>query len=355
MRILLTGSAGFIGFHLAQKLVEQGMEVFGVDNINPYYDTGLKYKRLEVLGFSQEDIDRGQLAVSQYCSRHRFLKLDLNGRQAMERFFSEHQFDVIFHLAAQAGVRYSKENPLAYVDDNLGAFAHVLEGARTQKVQHFVYASSSSVYGLNQNHPYQESHPTQHPVSLYAATKKSNEMMAHAYSYLYNIPTTGLRFFTVYGPWGRPDMAPMMFLKSILNDQPITVFNGGKMYRDFTYIDTVVEGCCAVLKKPPMFNDGWRAQQPQTHRSVAPYAIYNIGGEQTILLSDFIETLEAVVGKRCRKKHQSMPLGDVMRTEACMQHFIADFGPLHTTDLQTGLSRLVAWYQKFYGFSCVDT
>ena len=348
MRVLLTGSAGFIGFHLAKRLVDSGYDVIGVDNINAYYDVELKYKRLDNLGFNRDKVNTGQLIVSQESHRHRFLKIDLNDRQKMLEFFSEHSFDLIFHLAGQAGVRYSLENPLAYIDDNVVAFVNILEGARSQKVQHLVYASSSSVYGLNHNYPYATNQSTEHPVSLYAATKKSNEMMAHAYSHLFRIPTTGLLFFTVYGPWGRPDMAPMLFLKAILTNQPIRVFNHGNMYRDFTYIDTIVEGCHAVLQRPPSPEDSWNPKQPQPNQSSAPFAIHNIGGEQTVKLIDFISTLESVTGRKCEKHYENAPPGDVMHTEASMHDFTEKFGPLNSVSLSEGLFHLVNWYQAFY-------
>ena len=347
MRILLTGTAGFIGFHLARRLVSEGYDVFSVDNVNAYYDVGLKYKRLQLLGFSRAEIDSCQRVCSKLAVNHQFIKLDLNNRSAMDELFSKYKFDVIVHLAAQAGVRYSLQNPLAYIDDNVGAFANILEGARAQQVQHLVYASSSSVYGLNQTHPYQTSQLACHPVSLYAATKKSSEMMAHAYSHLFQIPTTGLRFFTVYGPWGRPDMAPMLFLQSILASQSIDVFNHGNMYRDFTFIDTVVEGCYRVLKQPPLPDSAWDASQPVPNRSSAPYALYNIGGEQTVKLSDFIKTLETVAGKSAKKKYKNAPPGDVQSTEACMRDFYATFGSLDKVSLKDGLTALVDWYRSY--------
>lgn len=347
MRILLTGTAGFIGFHLARRLVSEGYDVFSVDSLNAYYDVGLKYSRLQYLGFSRAQIDSCQWVCSELVANHQFIKLDLNDRPSMVALFSAQKFDMVVHLAAQAGVRYSLQNPLAYIDDNVGAFANILEGARAQKVQHLVYASSSSVYGLNQTHPYQTSQSACHPVSLYAATKKSSEMMAHAYSHLFQIPTTGLRFFTVYGPWGRPDMAPMLFLKSILTSQSIDVFNHGNMYRDFTFIDTVVEGCYRVLQQPPLPDSVWDASQPTPNRSSAPYALYNIGGEQTVKLSDFIETLENVVGKSAKKKYKNAPLGDVQSTEACMSDFYETFGSLDKVSLKDGLSALVDWYLSY--------
>ena len=345
MNILLSGTAGFIGFHLSKALISKGYEVTSVDCINAYYDTQLKYERLKALGFNKDLIDTGAEVVSSLHQNHRFLKLDLNDKKHTEIFFKKKQFDVIIHLAAQAGVRYSLTNPQAYIDDNIGGFANILEAARNQQVQHLIFASSSSVYGLNAATPYQTQQSTQHPISLYAATKKSNEMMAHAYSHLYKIPITGIRFFTVYGPWGRPDMAPMLFLKAMLNDQPIKVFNHGKMYRDFTYIDTVIEGCLRILSQPPQPDSAWNAQSPLPNRSSAPYAIYNIGGENTIQLSEFIKTLEHVTNKVAIKKFLDVPAGDVLMTHADMTDFERSFGRLNVTPLSEGLKALVDWYQ----------
>ena len=355
MRVFLTGTAGFIGFHLVQCLLKKGYEVISVDNINDYYDVDLKYQRLKILGFCQTEVEDGKLTVSKKDAGHCFVKMDINDRKKMKALFATYSFDAIFHLAAQAGVRYSLENPCAYVDDNIGAFINILEGARNQKVRHLVYASSSSVYGLNQNYPYQTDQSTEHPASLYAATKKSNEMMAHAYSHLFQIPTTGLRFFTVYGPWGRPDMAPMLFLKSLLNNEPITVFNHGNMYRDFTYIDTVIEGCCSVLEKPPNISLSYDFIKPRTNQSSAPFAIYNIGGEQTVKLIEFIETLENIVGVKSKRIYKKAPAGDVIHTEASMTDFIENFGQLNVVGLKDGLSNFVKWYQGFIANKLVLT
>jgi len=344
MRVLLTGSAGFIGFHLVKKLLALGHEVFSVDCINHYYDPRLKYARLAALGLTQAQVESGQWVTST-SAQHHFLKCNIHDRLAMQALFQQQSFDAIVHLAAQAGVRYSIENPLAYIDDNISGFANILEGARQQQVQHLVYASSSSVYGLNTTVPYQTHHSAEHPVSLYAATKKSNEMMAHAYSHLYQIPTTGLRFFTVYGPWGRPDMAPMLFLQAIMQQQPIKVFNHGHMQRDFTYIDTVVEGCARVLAQPPKANVNWPANQPTAEQSSAPFAIHNIGGESTVKLATFIQTLEQTLGRTAEKIFMDAPPGDVLSTHADMQAFNKAFGPLPSTPLAQGLAALYDWYQ----------
>lgn len=347
MRVLLTGTAGFIGFHLARALLAQGHEVFSLDNVNDYYSQDLKYARLAALGFDRKAVDSSHVQTSSLTGQHRFLKINLCQRDAMGAFFQTHAFDAIVHLAAQAGVRYSLKDPWAYAQDNVFAFTNILEGARTQSVKHLVYASSSSVYGLNQKTPFATTDGTNHPVSLYAATKKSNELMAHSYSHLYQIPTTGLRFFTVYGPWGRPDMAPMIFLRALLSQTPIELFNFGDMWRDFTYIDTVVEGCCRVLQGPPEATATWDGHNALPNQSSAPYAIYNIGGESTVKLLDFVETLEAVTGVQAQKILKPMPLGDVQMTAADMTDFTKRFGALPVVKLEHGLQQLTQWYRDF--------
>lgn len=347
MRILITGCAGFIGYHLAKALADDGHHVFGVDNLNDYYSVGLKKARLRESGFDPAAVCLDSVIVSAQYPEYRFQCLDLAHRDQCHAFFSRHQFDVICHLAAQAGVRYSIDHPMAYVDANLNGFSHILEAARQQKIKHFVYASSSSVYGLSQQHPYQTGHSAAHPVSLYAATKRSNELMAHAYSHLYQLPTTGLRFFTVYGPWGRPDMAPMLFMDAILSKQPIKVFNHGAMFRDFTFIDTVVEGCKRVIRTPPSPDASWQADHPRPNRSSAPFVVYNIGGENTIRLTHFIETMEQVCGNKARQIMMDVPAGDVLHTEADMQDYNQVFGELPKTSLIDGLTALKTWYVQY--------
>lgn len=347
MKILVTGTAGFIGFHLARTLIAQGHEVFSLDSVNDYYSQDLKYARLAALGFSKEAVDSEKIVTSTTAKQHQFWKVNLCDRESMLTFFQRFTFDAMVHLAAQAGVRYSLKNPWAYTQDNLLAFTNILEGARVQEVQHLVYASSSSVYGLNQKTPFATTDGTNHPVSLYAATKKSNELMAHSYSHLYQIPTTGLRFFTVYGPWGRPDMAPMIFLQAMLEKKPIQLFNNGEMWRDFTYIDTVIEGCCRVLTSPPGKNLAWDPHCPEPNISSAPYAVYNIGGEATVKLIDFVSMLESITGTKAEKINKPMPLGDVQATASDMQDFVAQFGALTPTTLETGLQQLAKWYHDY--------
>lgn len=322
MKVLVTGSAGFIGFHVCKALLAQGKSVVGIDNLNNYYDPALKQGRLEQL-----------LPAANFD----FSKLDLTSREEVHHLFSEAKPQIVVHLAAQAGVRYSLEDPFSYVDNNLVAFANVLEGCRHQNVEHLVYASSSSVYGANTKVPFSIDDNVDHPISLYAATKKANELMAHSYSHLYNLPTTGLRFFTVYGPWGRPDMAYFSFTNSILLGKPIKVFNHGKMRRDFTYIDDVVEGIIRVLN-----------HIPQKSSASAPYRLYNIGNHSPVALDEFIETLETCLGKQAEKVFLPMQPGDVIETYADVDSLVADVGFAPNTPLMAGLKKFVDWYRDFY-------
>jgi UDP-glucuronate 4-epimerase len=321
-RILVTGAAGFIGFFLCRRLLERGDLVIGLDNLNSYYDVSLKEDRLKQL---------------QGFENFSFYQLDLADREGMKDLFTGNSFDFVVHLAAQAGVRYSLENPYAYLDSNLVGFMNILEGCRHSKIKHLVFASSSSVYGVNKKIPFAVTDPVDHPVSLYAATKKANELMAHSYSHLYQIPITGLRFFTVYGPWGRPDMAPMLFTKAILAGNPIKVFNYGQMQRDFTYIDDVIEGVIRVLDKIP----------EKTEDSAA-YKIYNIGNNQPISLLHFIETLENCIGKKAIKDLLPMQPGDVPITYADVDDLIKDVGFAPNTSIEDGLQNLVDWYRNYY-------
>jgi len=350
VKILVTGTAGFIGHNLAKKLLERGDEVVGIDNINDYYDINLKYGRLADTGIDTKalKISPEKPHISKTYEKYTFLKLDLSDQEGMERLFKTYQFDAVCHLAAQAGVRYSLENPHAYIDSNLVGFLHILEGCRHSGVKNLCYASSSSVYGLNKSQPFKTSDHTDHPVSLYAATKKSNEMMAHTYSHLYDIHTTGLRFFTVYGPWGRPDMAPMLFTDAILNDRPIKVFNHGDMSRDFTFIDDITDGVIRVVDHPSSPNTQWDALHPDPGSSSAPYKLYNIGNNKPVRLMDFIQTLEKKLGKEARKEMLPMQPGDVQSTYADVSDLIEDMGYKPDTSIDEGVEKFVAWYRDFY-------
>jgi UDP-glucuronate 4-epimerase len=328
MKVLVTGVAGFIGFFLTQRLLADGGVVYGIDNLNDYYDVALKQDRLAQL-----------LSLPGFT----FERLDLADREGMARLFRDHAFEGVVHLAAQAGVRYSLKNPHAYADSNLLGFVNVLEGCRHGQVRHLVYASSSSVYGANRKAPFATSDSVDHPVSLYAATKKANELMAHAYSHLYGLPTTGLRFFTVYGPWGRPDMAYFKFVDAIANDRPIEVFNHGKMKRDFTYIDDVVEGIVRTLQRPP------QPLADPAFNTQAPYKVYNLGNHSPVELMSFIEVIEQAMGKPAEKIMKPMQPGDVSATYADIDDLMADVGFRPSTPIETGIARFVAWYREYYG------
>lgn len=348
MKILVTGTAGFIGFHLAKKLLERGDEVIGLDNVNDYYDVNLKYARLEELGIAKEDIKENTLLTSAKYPKHRFIKTDLENHEAINVLFKNENFDAVCNLAAQAGVRYSLENPHAYINSNIVGFINILEACRNFGVKNFSYASSSSVYGLNRSQPFKTSDHTDHPVSLYAATKKSNEMMAHTYSHLYGISTTGLRFFTVYGPWGRPDMAPMLFTEAILNNKAIKVFNQGEMSRDFTYIDDIVNGIVKVIDNPAQASSAFDLENPNPSISSAPYKIYNIGNNAPVALMEFIETVEKALGKVAEKMMMPMQEGDVVSTYADTSDLINVFDYKPHTDLAEGIGKFVKWYKAFY-------
>jgi UDP-glucuronate 4-epimerase len=332
-KVLVTGAAGFIGFHLSQKLCQQGLMVLGIDNLNDYYDPHLKKARLEIL--------KGLPNFS-------FHKIDLLEKERIDQLFSEEKFHYVVNLAAQAGVRYSLVNPYAYIEANVTGFLNILEACRHHPVEHLVYASSSSVYGANTKMPFSVHHNVDHPVSLYAATKKSNELMAHTYSNLYNIPTTGLRFFTVYGPYGRPDMALFLFTKAILEDRPIDVYNNGEMKRDFTYVDDIVEGIIKLLPHVAAPNPEWDGQQPDSASSFAPYALYNIGNNNPVKLMDFISTLEQALGKQAQKNLMPIQDGDVPATFADVDDLIKDVGFKPSTPLSEGIQNFVDWYRKYY-------
>jgi UDP-glucuronate 4-epimerase len=339
MKLLVTGAAGFIGCAIALRLLERGDEVTGVDNLNDYYDVRLKQARLERL------------------QRHRgfrFARLDIANREAMAEVFAATRYGAVMHLAAQAGVRYSIDNPYAYVDSNLAGFAHVLEGCRRTGVGHLVFASSSSVYGANSRQPFSVQDRTDHPISLYAATKKANELMAHSYAHLYGLSCTGLRFFTVYGPWGRPDMSYFKFAQGILAGQPIPVFNRGDMKRDFTYIDDVVEGLVRVLERPAEPDTAWSRADPDTAGSSAPYRLYNIGNNRPVPLMRFIEVLERCLGRKAVLDFKPMQPGDVPATYADISGLEAAVGFRPGTPIETGLARFVEWYRHFYRIAPAD-
>ncbi len=333
VRVLVTGAAGFIGFHVCQKLLARGDQIIGLDHLSDYYDVNLKKARLAQLHEN---------------SRFSFHKLDVADREGMSQFFAEHQFDGVVHLAAQAGVRYSIKNPHAYVDSNLVGFVNILEGCRHSRVKHLVFASSSSVYGSNTKIPFSVHDNVDHPISLYAASKKANELMAHTYSHLYSLPTTGLRFFTVYGPWGRPDMALFLFTKAILEGRPIDVFNYGKMKRDFTYIDDIVEGVVRVLEKIPEPNSLLSGSTPAPSNSKAPYKLYNIGNNHPVELIHFIEVLEKCLGLKAEKNMLQLQPGDLSITYADVDDLTRDVGFRPNTPIEVGIERFVTWYRSYY-------
>ncbi len=348
MKILVTGSAGFIGFHLIKQLLERGDEVIGLDSINDYYDPNLKYGRLAASGIKQYDISYNKMVQSDLFPNYRFAQLQLEDRAAIEQLFKEESFDAVCNLAAQAGVRYSLEQPRKYIDSNIVGFLNILEACRNYEVGHLVYASSSSVYGMNKSIPFSEKDGTNHPISLYAATKKSNELMAHTYSHLFGVPTTGLRFFTVYGPWGRPDMAYYIFANKIAANESIDVYNFGEMKRDFTYVDDVVEGVIKVIDRPAQGNSNWDAEKALPNESSAPYKIYNIGNNQPVDLMEFIHTIEEAMGTKAQINLKPIQAGDVEMTWADVNDLINDFNYRPTTTIQEGISNFVAWFKEFH-------
>ena len=347
MRILVTGTAGFIGFHLANRLLARGDEVVGLDSINDYYDVQVKYGRLKEAGIGQEAITPSRLVQSAKHANYRFIQANLEDKETLQTLFATEKFDAVCNLAAQAGVRYSLTNPDAYMTSNIIGFLNILECCRHHGVNNLSYASSSSVYGLNESLPFSTKDNVDHPISLYAASKKSNELMAHTYSHLFGIATTGLRFFTVYGPWGRPDMALFLFVKAALEGKPIDVFNHGNMQRDFTYVDDIVEGVVRVIDNPPFPNPTWDHQDPS--RSFAPYKIYNIGNNAPVKLMDFIEAIERKLGKRIQKNLLPLQAGDVPATYADVSDLVEDLGYQPATPIQEGIDRFVEWYAQFFG------
>lgn len=351
MKILITGTAGFIGYHLAQRLIERGDEVVGMDSINDYYDQVIKYGRLANTGIARDAIEYNKLVASDKHDNYRFIQLKLEDKDNLNTLFAEQKFDRVCNLAAQAGVRYSLINPQAYVDANIVGFINILEACRHNNVNHLAYASSSSVYGINESMPFSTSDNVDHPISLYAASKKSNELMAHTYSHLFGLPTTGLRFFTVYGPWGRPDMALFLFTKAILEDKPIDVFNHGKMRRDFTYVDDIAEGVIRVIDSPPSGNPKWSGKTPDPSCSKAPYKIYNIGNSSPVELMDFIQAIEQALGKQAEKNMLPIQPGDVPATWADVTDLVEDLDYQPDTTIQDGVERFIAWYKEFYNIS----
>jgi len=348
MKILITGTAGFIGFHLANKFISRGDEVVGLDCINDYYDSNVKFGRLGYAGIDQKDIEYNKLIQSSKTANYRFIKLQLEDKENLDSLFELEQFDAVCNLAAQAGVRYSIENPMAYIDANIIGFINILESCRHHKVKNLSYASSSSVYGLNESYPFSTSDNVDHPMSLYAATKKSNELMAHTYAHLYGISTTGLRFFTVYGPWGRPDMALFLFTKAALEGRSIDVFNHGEMLRDFTYVDDIVEGVTRVIDNPAQPNLDWSGSQPDPSTSSAPYKVYNIGNNDPVKLMDFINAIENALGKKIKRNMMPLQAGDVPATFANVDDLIKNLDYKPSTPVQKGVDNFVAWYRDFF-------
>lgn len=332
-KILVTGAAGFIGFHLSKRLLKEGFEVVGLDIVNDYYDVQLKFDRLTILA---------------EFSKFTFQKMDLVDKDDVLDLFKESEFDYVVNLAAQAGVRYSIENPHAYIDSNITGFLNILEGCRHYPVKHLVYASSSSVYGANTQMPFSVKHNVDHPVSLYAATKKANELMAHAYSNLYNVPTTGLRFFTVYGPWGRPDMALFLFTKAILEGKPIDVYNNGNMKRDFTYIDDIVEGITRLIPAPPVPDKQWNGDSPNPSSSFAPYKVFNIGNDNPVRLMDFIEAVENALGMKAQKNMLPLQDGDVPASWANVDELMDTINFRPKTSIEHGVNNFIDWYKSYY-------
>lgn len=350
MKILVTGAAGFIGSYLSHALLKRGDEVVGLDCINDYYDVQLKYDRLALLGINKDAIQAKQIVSSSVYPSFQFICSKLEDKEQMMRLFEEEQFDIVVNLAAQAGVRYSLINPDSYIQSNIVGFLNILEACRHYPVKHLVYASSSSVYGLNGKTPFSVHDSIAHPVSLYAATKKSNELMAHTYSHLYQIPTTGLRFFTVYGPYGRPDMSPSLFAHAICKGEPLKVFNYGKMQRDFTYINDIVAGIVKVIDAAPQANTEWDKEKADPATSSAPYRIYNIGNQNPVSLMEYIEAFEAAAGKEAVKEFLPMQPGDVQQTYSDMSDMIRDFDYLPKVSVKEGVEKFMQWFKEYYKY-----
>ncbi|RZK48106.1 MAG: NAD-dependent epimerase [Pedobacter sp.] len=348
MKVLVTGAAGFIGLHLVKALLNRGDEVIGYDNINDYYAVSLKNDRLKECGIEAVGIKEFEIQKSSKFHNYSFVKASLEDKEYLFDLFKREKFDVVANLAAQAGVRYSLENPSAYIQSNVVGFLNVIEACRNYPVKHLVYASSSSVYGSNTKMPFNVNDAANHPVSLYAATKRSNELMAHTYSHLYNLPTTGLRFFTVYGPWGRPDMAPMLFTDAITNGQKIKVFNNGEMQRDFTFVNDIVDGIIKVIDSPAKPNSKWNSNNPDLSSSLAPFRIYNIGNSKPVKLMDFIAEIEKGLAVKADKEFMPLQSGDVVATWADVEDLKEDLGYDPQTDISKGVAEFIAWYKEYY-------
>jgi UDP-glucuronate 4-epimerase len=349
-KILITGAAGFIGFNTIKKLANYNYQIIGLDNINDYYSIQLKYDRLSELGIVTDKIIDNELIYSNSNDNVSFIKADVSDFDFLKSFFLEHNFDYVIHLAAQAGVRYSLINPRVYLKSNVDGFLSLLEACRTISIKHLIYASTSSVYGLNSMMPLNENFATEHPVSLYAATKKANEMMAHSYSHLFNIPTTGLRFFTVYGPWGRPDMALSLFVDSILNDRPIKIFNNGQMKRDFTFIDDVTESILRLIIKPPIQSSEWDSIKVPSSSSSAPFQLFNVGNSNPINLLEYIQEIEKQLEKKSLKEFLPLQKGDVLDTHANVEKLMNYINFRPKTTLSNGISLFVKWYKEYYNY-----
>lgn len=348
-KILVTGTAGFIGFHLARRLAELGYQVTGLDNINDYYDVELKYARLANSGIGRDEIAYNQLVTSKTLPNYQFIQLHLEEKESLMELFANRDFEVVINLAAQAGVRYSLTHPQVYIDSNITGFLNILEACRVHPVDNLIYASSSSVYGLNKQMPFSVTSNVDHPVSLYATSKKSNELMAHTYSHLFGIPTIGLRFFTVYGPWGRPDMALFLFTRAILEGKPIRVFNHGNMQRDFTYVDDIVGGIEKMVAAAPVPSPGWDPMHPDPSVSSAPYRLYNIGNSNPVKLTSFIEAIEKTLGKTAEKVLMPIQPGDVEMTWADVSSLARDYGYSPDTPVEEGIREFISWYKSYYG------
>lgn len=350
MKILVTGGAGFIGYHLSLALIHQNHDIISLDNLNGYYNVQLKLDRLSNLGIPSSEISPNTIVNSKQYQHYKFIQFSLENKTRLFELFKDEKFDMVINLAAQAGVRYSITNPDVYIQSNIIGFINLLEACRNYPIKHLIYASSSSVYGLNGKVPFSVHDDVSHPVSLYAATKKSNELMAHTYSHLYHIPTTGLRFFTVYGPYGRPDMSPSLFAHAICKGEPLKIFNYGQMRRDFTYVDDIVKGILNVISRVPQANPSWDNQIMDPASSSAPYAIYNIGNQHPVMLMDYIQAFEKAIGKEAIKEFLPMQAGDVLDTYSDMTEMVRDFDYLPTTTLEEGVGKFVQWFKEYYHY-----